>query len=66
MIEEWLTTDQAADFSGYHVIHLRRLIRAKKIKGRKFGPVWQVNKASLNEYIRAANKSGDKRRGPKD
>lgn len=66
MAEEWLTTEQAAELSGYHVIHLRRLVRAGKITGRKFGPVWQVNKQSLLDYNEEAAESRDKRRGPKD
>ena len=66
MAEEWLTTAEAADLSGYHKIHLRRLMRAGKVKGKKFGPTWQVSRQSLLDYIEAAERSKDKRRGPKD
>ncbi|MGB3715832.1 MAG: helix-turn-helix domain-containing protein [Candidatus Promineifilaceae bacterium] len=65
MAEEWLTTEEAAEFSGYHVIRLRRLTRAGKLYGRKFSPVWQVIRQSLVEYIEAARESGDKKWGPK-
>jgi excisionase family DNA binding protein len=66
MAEEWLTTAEAAELSGYHKIHLRRLLRAGKVKGKKFGPTWQVSRQSLLDYIEAAERSKDKRRGPKD
>ena len=65
MSETWLTTQEAADFSGYHVNYIRQIIRAKKIKARKFGPVWQGSKESLQTYLQTAEKSDDKRLGPK-
>ena len=65
MLEEWLTTQQAADLSGYHPNHLRRLLRAHEIKGRKWGSAWQIEKQSLKDYLEKAGASGDKRWGPK-
>ena len=47
MPEEWLTVTDAAKLIGYHPDHLRVLIRAGKVEARKFGPVWQVSRASL-------------------
>jgi hypothetical protein len=40
MPEKWLTTQEAAELSGYHPEHLRQLLKAGSIKGQKFGPVW--------------------------
>jgi excisionase family DNA binding protein len=65
MSEEWLTTEEAAGLSGYHVNHIRRLLRSGEIAGRKWGQAWQVSKASLLSYLEAAKKLGDKRWGPK-
>lgn len=65
MSEEWLTTQQAADLTGYHMVYIRDLVRAEQIKGRKWGQAWQVNKASLLAYVEAAKQSKDSRRGPK-
>jgi len=65
MPDDWLTVAQAAELSGYHPIYLTELVRAGKIDGRKFGPVWQVSKSALLAYIREAKKSKDRRRGPK-
>lgn len=64
MAENWLTTEQAAELTNYHPDHIRRIIRAGKVKARKFGPVWQVSESSLLTYLRNAEKMGE-RRGPK-
>ncbi|MCC6607899.1 MAG: helix-turn-helix domain-containing protein [Anaerolineae bacterium] len=66
MIDDWITTHEATELSGYHPDHLRRLIRAGNIKARKFGIVWQVSRQSLLEYLKEAQDSTDKRRGPKE
>jgi len=63
--DDWLTTQEAAELSGYHPTYLRLLIRHGYIPARKFGPLWQVNRGGLEAYLKAAEKSGDKRRGPK-
>lgn len=65
MAVEWITTNEAAELSGYHVNHIRRLIRHGEVEARKFGPIWQVNKQSLLSYLDAARESGDRRWGPK-
>ncbi len=63
--DEWITTKEASELSGYHPVHLRRLIRAGLLNARKFGIVWQVERKSLIAYMRAAEQSEDKRRGAK-
>jgi excisionase family DNA binding protein len=63
--EEWITTKEAADLSGYHPDHLRRLIRAGDIRARKVSIIWLIDQRSLSDYMARAEQSGDKRRGPK-
>ena len=63
--DEWLTVQEAAKKTGYHAEYLRILIRSGKISARKFGPVWAINKASLITYLEIAEKSADRRHGPK-
>jgi hypothetical protein len=63
--DEWLTIQQASRLSGYHAEYLRIIIRAGKLMARKFGPVWAVNKKSLLSYLQVAEKSEDRRHGPK-
>lgn len=62
---DWITSAEAARLSGYNPVYLRSLIRAGTVKARKFGIVWQIDRVSLLGYIRAAEKSTDKRRGAK-
>lgn len=64
MTDDWITTREAVELSGYHPDHLRRLIRAGDIEARKFGIVWQVSRQSLLSYLKDAQGSTDKRRGP--
>ena len=66
MADNWITTRQAVELSGYHPDHLRRLIRSGDIDARKFGIVWQVSQNSLLAYLKEAQDSKDKRRGPKE
>lgn len=63
--DEWLTIEQASRLSGYHTEYLRIIVRAGKLVAHKFGSVWAINKRSLLAYLKAAEKSGDKRYGPK-
>lgn len=63
--DEWITTQEAAELSGYHPEHLRRLIKQGEIEARKISIVWLIDRRSLLDYIVQAKESGDKRRGPK-
>ena len=63
-MEEWLTTYEAAELADYYPDYIRKLIRAKKIKARKWGWSWQVNRESLMEYVKSSDAKGGKR-GPK-
>lgn len=66
MTVDWITTREAVELSGYHPDHLRRLIRAGDVDARKFGIVWQVSRQSLLTYLKEAQDSTDKRRGPQE
>ena len=63
-MEEWLTIYEAAEWAKYDPDHLRKLVRANKIKARKWGYTWQVHRDSLLEYLKEREKKGEKR-GPK-
>ena len=64
MADVWLTTTQAAELTGYTRKHVTRLVESGDVKGRRFGRVWMVDKASLSAYVRKVAKAG-KKRGPK-
>lgn len=60
--EDWLTTAEASHLSGYHVNHVRRLIRDGAVKGRKWANlVWQVSKQSLLAYVEKQSEQGERR-----
>ena len=62
--DDWITTKEAAEISGYHINHVRRLIKSGEVKGQKWGRDWMVSRSSLLAHIRKAEKLGAKR-GPK-
>lgn len=64
MSVEWITTNEAADLSGYHPDYVRKLLQTDRVNGRKFGPVWQVDRQDFLNYLERMNEQGEKR-GPK-
>ena len=62
--ERWISTQEASDLTGYNTEHIRRLVRDNLVTARKFGPLWQVDRFSLLDYLNAAASSSDKRYGP--
>jgi len=57
-LADYVTSEDAADISGYHVNYIRRLLRQGKLKGRKFGNVWFIVRESLQEYLRIVQQMG--------
>ncbi len=64
-MSDWISVDEAVRLSGYSAEQIRRLVRGRLIVAEKKGAMWWIDRASLSTYLKAANKSGDKRRGPK-
>jgi excisionase family DNA binding protein len=60
VLSDWLTTEVAADLSGFHVEYVRRLIRSGEIKGKKWGREWMVEKESLISYLKTERHPGPK------
>jgi len=54
--EEWLTVNEAAELSGYHPEHIRRLVRQGAITAKKFSIVWMVSRESLFKYKKSQEK----------
>ena len=61
MAEDWITTQEASEISGYTADHIRDLIQAERIKAKKFGIVWQVSRKSLDAYLKEQQSKGEKR-----
>jgi len=47
MEETWISTKEAVKLTGYHIEYIRELIREDRVKGRKWGWIWQVDRDSL-------------------
>ena len=58
MSEQWITTAEACRLTQYNNEYIRRLVRTGKVKACKFGIVWQVDKASLLEYMQETERRG--------
>jgi excisionase family DNA binding protein len=43
-LTDWITTAEAAELTGYDPAHIRWLIRENRIKGKKFGRDWMVDR----------------------
>lgn len=59
-MEDWITTAEASELSGFHQEYIRRLSRKGLINAKKWGREWMVDKNSLIEYL-----DMDRRPGPK-
>lgn len=60
MLDDWLSTTEAAQISGYHIEYIRRLVRRGQISARKWGKDWMLDKASFYEYLKKDKKPGPK------
>jgi len=54
-------TFDASRISGYELDYIRKLVRAKKILGRKWGQSWQNNRKSLSQFMNQRESAGQKR-----
>lgn len=57
-LADYVTSEDAAAASGYHVNYVRRLLRQGKLKGRKFGNVWFIERESLQDYLQLVEELG--------
>jgi excisionase family DNA binding protein len=64
-MSDWITTDEAAELSGYSTQYVRRLIRNKKLLAENKGGQYWVSKQALLDYLESATEAEDKRHGPK-
>ncbi|MEJ2486747.1 MAG: helix-turn-helix domain-containing protein [Anaerolineales bacterium] len=65
VVTNHISVQAAADFSGYSLQYIRRLLRLGKLEGIKIGQVWLIAVASFEIYLMQANHSADQRFGPK-
>jgi len=61
---EWITTQEAAELTGYHVKYMRRLVKEGKIAGAKRGRDWWIDKQSVLAYMREMELLGTQKHDP--
>jgi len=65
VLNNHMSVQVAAVYSGYSTQYLRRLLRNGKIEGTKIGQLWLVEKGALDGYIEKAQDATDQRFGSK-
>lgn len=65
VLDNHVSIQTAAEYSGYDLQYLRRLLRTGSIKGLKIGQVWLVEIASLDAYLTQVRETNDRRYGPR-
>ena len=64
-LDSWMTTQEAAIFSGYDIKHVRRLAREGKIGAVKRGRDWWIDTGTFLAFLEGVFDSDDGREGPK-
>ena len=61
---EWITTTEGEALTGYSAVTLRQYAREGKIKGRKRGRDWFVNRGDLLDYVAKMDELGPLKHSP--
>jgi excisionase family DNA binding protein len=64
VVNNHISVQAAAEFSGYSLQYLRRLLRCGRLAGLKIGQVWLIDMTSFETYLAHATNSTDQRFGP--
>ena len=64
VVNNHISVQSAAEFSGYSLQYLRRLLRGGKLAGLKIGQVWLIEKTAFEAYLEKAKQAADRRFGP--
>ena len=65
VVNNHISVRAAAEFSGYSLQYLRRLLRCGRLVGLKIGQVWLIDKTAFEAYMKKAVQATDRRFGPK-
>ena len=55
-LNEFVSTEEAAEKLKYHVEHVRRMMREGSIEGVKIGRTWLVKRDALDSYMKRTSK----------
>ena len=65
VLNNHMSVQMAAEYSGYCMQYIRRLLRNGTLDGAKIGQLWLIDKGTLDVYIERFQNSPDRRFGPK-
>jgi excisionase family DNA binding protein len=65
VLNNHISVQVAARYSGYSLQYLRRLLRNGNLEGIKIGQIWLVEKDAFDKYLEQAQVATDQRFGPK-
>ena len=65
VVNNCISVQAAAAYSGYSLQYLRRLLRNRQLAGLKVGQVWLINAAAFGTYLNQVQQSPDEPFGPK-
>ena len=65
ILNNHISVQVAAKYSGYSLQYLRRLLRNNKLTGIKIGQMWLVEKSSLDKCLLHVQEKTDNRYGPR-
>jgi len=65
VLNNHISVQVAASYSGYSTQYLRRLLRNSKLEGAKISQLWLVENDAFDLYIEQAQDAIDQRFGPK-
>ncbi len=66
VVSNHIPVKAAADYSGYSVQCLRRLLRSGKLGGLKIGQIWLIEINGIDNLRRKAKINDDRRLGPRE
>jgi len=61
---EWITTQEAADLTGYSSVTLRQFAREGRIRSRKRGRDWFLSKSEVLAYAEKMTRLGTSKHDP--
>jgi excisionase family DNA binding protein len=63
-LDDLISLSEAAELSGLHQDHLRRLVRQSDLWGKKIGRNWVTTAQAVQEYLARERKPGPKPKNP--